>query len=270
MIGIFDSGYGGLTIFKEILKKLPDYDYTYLGDNFRAPYGNRSQEVIYKFTHQAVEYLFKQGCELIILACNTASAEALRNLQQNYLLEKYPDRRILGVIRPMSEAVIRITKNKRIGVVGTRATIESETFTKELKKQNPQIEVSQKACPLLVPLIEEEWLKRPETKMILKKYLRPLKGYHIDTLILGCTHYSLLLDDFRRIMGKNIQVPNPGEIVAESLVDYLKRHPELEKSLSKNKKISYLTTDSPERFKEEALIFLGRDINVKKVDITKI
>jgi glutamate racemase len=267
MIGIFDSGYGGLTIFKEILKKLPDYDYIYLGDNFRAPYGNRSQEVIYKFTHQAVEYLFEMGCKLVILACNTASADTLAKLQKNYLPEKYPDRRILGVIRSMAEAAVKISQNKTIGVVGTRATIESKTFIKELKKQDSKVKVFQRACPLLAPLIEEEWLKKPETRMILKKYIRPLKSYQIDTLILGCTHYILLLDDFRRIMGKNIQVPHPGKIVAQSLVNYLERHPELADKLSENKKVAYLTTDCPERFKKEALVFLGREIKVKKVDI---
>lgn len=275
MIGIFDSGYGGLTIFKEILKKLPQYDYIYLGDNFRAPYGNRSQEAIYNFTHQAVEYLFNQGCELVILACNTASADALRKLQQNYLPKKYPstnsgqgpDRRILGVIRPMAEMAVKISRGKRIGVVGTRSTVESGTFIKELQEQNPAVKVFQQACPLIVPLVEENWLTKPETKMIIKKYLRPLKNFQIDTLLLGCTHYILLIKEFRRIMGKSVRVPHPGEIVAASLADYLTRHPELEKKLSKNKKTQYLTTDCPERFSEQAKLFLGRAIAAKKIHL---
>jgi len=270
MIGIFDSGYGGLTIFKEILKKLSQYDYIYLGDNFRSPYGNRSQEAIYQFTHQAVEYLFNQGCELVILACNTASADALKKLQENYLPKKYPDRRILGVIRPMAEAAVKISCYKRIGVVGTRSTIESQTFVKELQGQDPRVKVFQQACPLLVPLVEENWLKKPETKMIMKKYLRPLKSFQIDTLLLGCTHYILLLDEFRRIMGKRVQVPHPGEIVAQSLVDYLNRHPELEKRLSKNKKVNYLTTDCQQRFSEQAKLFLGHTIKTEKIEIDKI
>jgi len=265
MIGVFDSGYGGLTIFKEIFKKLPDYNYIYLGDNFRSPYGNRSQEAIYKFTHQAVEYLFKQSCELVILACNTASAEALRNLQQNYLLEHHPERRILGVIRPMAEAAAKITVNKRVGVVGTRATIESESFIKELQKQNSTIKVFQQTCPLLVPLIEEGWAKKIETRMILKKYLRKLKSFQIDTLILGCTHYVLLLDDFRRIMGKRATVPKPAEVVAESLEDYLKRHSELEKKLSKQGQVTYLTTNSPERFDRQAEIILNQKVKSRKI-----
>jgi len=267
MIGIFDSGYGGLTIFREILKKLPDYDYIYLGDNFRAPYGNRSQEAIYKFTHQAVEYLFNQGCELIILACNTASADALRKLQENYLPKKYPDRRILGVIRPLAEAAVKISRFKRIGVVGTRSTVESETFVKELQGQDPAVKVFQQACPLLVLLIEENWLKKPETRMIMKKYLRPLKSLQIDILLLGCTHYILLLDEFRQIMGRRIPVPHPGEIVAQSLVDYLNRHPELETRLSKNKKVNYLTTDCPDRFSEQTRLFLGHTVKAEKVDV---
>lgn len=267
MIGVFDSGYGGLTIFKEIIKKLPGYDYIYLGDNFRAPYGNRSQEAIYNFTHQAVEYLFNQGCELVILACNTASAESLRKLQQNYLPKKFPDRRILGVIRPMAEAAVNISRYRKIGVVGTRATIESQSFINELKEQDQGARVFQRACPLLVPLIEEGWLKKPETRMILKKYLHPLKNFQIDTLLLGCTHYILLIKEFQRIIGRRVQVPNPGEIVSSSLVDYLARHPELEKKLSKNKKIQYLTTDCPERFSEQAKLFLGRAIAAKKINL---
>jgi len=273
MIGIFDSGFGGLTVFKEIKKALPEYNYIYLGDNLRAPYGGRSQEAIFEFTKQAVDFLFKQGCQLVILACNTASSEALRKLQQEWLPKTYPDRRILGVIRPLAEEASKISRFGRIGVVGTKATIESGAYKRELKAQgSPRLRSGQaklkdfqNACPLLVPLIEEGWLDKTETRMILKKCLRPLKAAQIDTLILGCTHYPLLVKEFRRIAGKRIKVLDGPKIVAEKLVDYLKRHPEIESKLKKGGQVRYLTTDNPEKFELLGSRFWGSKITGERI-----
>lgn len=276
MIGIFDSGFGGLTVFKEIKKALPQYDYIYLGDSLRAPYGGRSQEMIYRFTQQAVDFLFKQGCELVILACNTASSEALRKLQQEWLPAHYPSAslgqapecRILGVIRPLAEEAIKASRFGRIGVVGTKATVQSRAYEKELKHLKKEVKVYQQSAPLLVPLIEEGWLDKPETRMIVKKYLRPLKDAQIDTLILGCTHYPLLMKEFKRISGKRVNVLNAPKIVADKLVDYLNRHPEIESKLSRGGKIRYLNTNSPEHFDELGSKFLGSSIKSKKVELS--
>lgn len=269
MIGVFDSGMGGLTVLKEFLKELPQYDYVYLGDNARTPYGNRSHETVMQFTEEAVNYLFSQGCVLIITACNTVSAQALRGIQEKYLrVPGIKEKKILGVIKPVVEKALEISSKKRIGVVGTRGTIASKSFEVELKAINPHIHVSSQACPLLVPLIEENWHHRPETRMILKKYLAPLKTHNIDTLILACTHYPFLLKEFRRIMGKKVHIPNPGDIIAASLKDYLQRHPEIESKLGKKGTCRYLTTDAPERFKEIGSRFMGFSIaNVEQVDI---
>jgi glutamate racemase len=199
MIGIFDSGIGGLTVAKEVFKQLPEYQVLYLGDTARTPYGNRSQDLIYKFTEQAVDYLFKQGCYLVVIACNTASAKALRKLQQEWLPVKYPERRILGVIRPIAEESAELSRTKRIGVVGTKGTVSSKAYEFELKKIDPTIEVFQQACPLLVPLVEEGWKNKMVTGKIIRGYLRPLKFRQIDTLILGCTHYPMLMHYFKNI-----------------------------------------------------------------------
>jgi len=267
MIGIFDSGLGGLTVFKAIKKRLPDYSYIYLGDSARSPYGGRSQEVIYEYTRQAVDFLFKQGCQLIILACNTASSEALRLLQQEWLPKNYPDRRILGVIRPLVEEAALVTKNNRLGVIGTRATISSGAYGKELKDQKKDVKIFSVACPLLVPLIEEGWIDRVETKMILKKYLRSLKDFNIDTLILGCTHYPLLIKDIKRICGKKINVLDAPQIVAEKTADYLKRHPEIIAVLERKKSVKFLTTDDARKFSELASRFWGSKIIAEKISL---
>lgn len=271
MIGVFDSGVGGLTILKELLKELPQYDYFYLGDNARLPYGSRSKETIIQFSEEAVEYLFQQGCVLALIACSTASANALRHLQEKYLRQpKITNRKILGIIKPQVEKAVQITKNGNIGVVGTRATIQSESFDIELKHLKPDVKVYKQACPLLVPLIEEHWHKKPETKMILKKYLLYIKNCHIDTLILGCTHYPFLIKEFRRIMGKNVHVLHPGEIVAKSFRDYLSRHPEIEQLLAKKGRRFFATTDDPKKFKIIGSEFLGNNLNkVEKVNIIK-
>lgn len=253
MIGVFDSGYGGLTILKEIMRVLPEYDYLYLADQARYPYGNRSKEAIIQFTDEAVRYLFEQGCRLIIIACFTASALALREMQKKYLTDPdspYRNRKILGVLLPVVEKAVRAGRKGLIGVAATRSTVESKSFEIEIKKTRPNAEVLQQACPLLVPLIEEHWHTKPEAKMILKKYLRSLKSKHPDTLILGCTHYPYMLRDFKRIMGKSITIINPPEIVAESLKNYLERHPEIVTKLSRNSTQRFETTDNPEKFKE--------------------
>lgn len=270
IIGIFDSGLGGLTVFKYFLNELPDYNYIYLGDNARLPYGAKSQETIYTYTREAIEFLFKAGCNLIIIACNTASAQALHRLQEEYLPKHYPNRRILGVIRPLAEAIANNKKYKRIGILGTKATINSNAYEIELKKINPSLEVIQQSAPLLVPLIEEGWLKKPETKMILKKYLHPLKTKQIDALILGCTHYPFLYKETVKIMGNKIAVPHPGEIIAGSLKNYLERHGELGLTSVTKPTRKYYTTDNPELFKSLAEKFLEKKItNLEQADIAE-
>lgn len=270
MIGVFDSGYGGLTVLKELLKNLPEYDYLYLGDNARAPYGNRSHDTLKKFTEQGIKYLFDQKCVLILTACNTVSAQVLREIQEEQIrIPNVKDKKILGVIKPIVEETVKLTKNNKVGVVGTASTINAKSYQVELHHMNPEIKVYSQSCPLLVPLVEEDWLGKPETGMIMKKYLRPLKSANIDTLILGCTHYPLLLHDFRRVMGKRINVPDTGKIVALSLVDYLKRHPEIETLLTREGKRTCTTTDDPARFSQMASKFLGKNITqVYKADIT--
>lgn len=265
MIGVFDSGFGGLTILKEFTSVLPEYDYLYLGDNARTPYGNRSADTVYDYTVEAVNFLFKKGCYLIIIACNTASALALRKLQQEWLPENYPDRRILGVIRPLAEKAAE--SGQRIGVVGTRGTINSSVYEAEIKKLKPEVKVFGQACPLLVPLIEEGYEKKPETKMILRRYLSYFKDKKINSLILGCTHYPIIQKLFEKKTGKAVKVLNSGKIVAESLKDYLIRHPEIESQLSKNKKRIFFTTDSAERFDKLGSKFFNLKIKSEKVEI---
>lgn len=270
IIGVFDSGLGGLTILKYFLQELPDYNYIYLGDNARLPYGEKSPEIIYQYSREAVDWLFKQGCNLIILACNTASSQALRRLQQEYLPANYPDRRILGIIKPLAEKIASDKKMKSVGVIGTKATINSQAYRHELQKINPDLKVEQQATPLLVPLIEEDWANKPETKMILKKYLRPLKAKQVKALILGCTHYPFLYREIKKIMGRQINVPHPGIIVAASLKDYLSRHGELGLEPVAAPKHHYYTTDKTDLFKKLGEKFLGQKIdNLEQVSITE-
>ncbi len=261
MIGVIDSGFGGLTILQAFIKELPEYDFIYLGDNARTPYGNKSLNVIYEYTRQAVEFIFQRGANLIVLACNTASAKALRRIQQEWLPLHYPDRRVLGVVIPLAEEAVEASRYGRIGVIGTRATIESKVYDQELLKLETSLNIYGQPCPLLVPLVEENWAGKPETNMILKKYLRPLKSTHIDTLILGCTHYPFLKKNIERIMGKNCHVLDAPGIVADKLVDYLHRHPEIEEKLQKDKKRSFYTTDDAERFRDFGEKFLGQRIS---------
>ncbi|MBW1779668.1 MAG: glutamate racemase [Deltaproteobacteria bacterium] len=260
MIGVFDSGFGGLTILKAFLTELPEYDYVYLGDNARTPYGNKSQGVIYAYTREAVEFLFAKGCRLVILACNTASTKALRKIQQELLPVTYPDRRVLGVVIPLAEAGVAAARHGRIGVIGTRATIESGVYEQELAKLNHDLKVYGQACPLLVPLVEEDWVGKPETNRILKKYLYRLKRKRIDTLILGCTHYPFLQKEIERIMGKNCCVLNGPETVSTKLRDYLSRHPEIDRKIGRNRTVTFCTTDDPDRFRLFGQKFLRHNI----------
>jgi len=274
MIALFDSGIGGLTVLKPLLKLLPEYDYIYLGDSARSPYGGRSEEAIKQFSEEAVEYLFNRGAKLIIFACNTASSVALRHVQQKYLKGKdEKDRKILGVLIPLAEEVTKQTKTGRVGVTGTRATIGSDSYATEIHKINPNIKVYSQACPLLVPLIEEGWQDRPEAISILKKYLKPLKSCNIDTLILGCTHYPLMHKNFEKIMGKKVKVFDTGEVVASSLKDYLSHHQEIETKLTKAKKQgsrTFLTTDDPKKLQTFAEKYLGTKIKTpERVSLNK-
>lgn len=241
---------------KPIIELLPEYEYLYLGDNGRAPYGNHGEENIKKFTEEAVEYLFGRGVKLIIFACNTVSAVALRHVQEKYLNgADEQDRKILGVLIPVAEKAIAITRNKHIGVVGTKATVNSGVYEREIHDLSPEVKVFSQACPLLVPFIEEDWHEKPEATSILKKYLLPLKSTNIDTLILGCTHYPLMAKQFKKIMGKRVCILESGKTTAESLKSYLDRHPEIEQKLTRRSDnpqtpaCTFLTTDDPTKFK---------------------
>ncbi len=267
MIGVFDSGFGGLTVLKGIVKHLPEYDYIYLGDSARAPYGHRSQEFIFKFTRQAGDYLFKNGCELIILACNTASSEALRKIQREWLPKHYNQKRVLGVIRPTAEEAVKISKNNKIGVIGTQATILSKTYIKELKKLNSSIKVFQSSCPLLVPIIEAGEHNWQGTDLILKKYLNPLINNKIDTLILGCTHYPILKSQIKKIINKNIKIISQQDIIGLKLKDYLNRHLEIENKLNKSKQRTFLTTDLSNKFQKLGSKFFGKKIYPKFIKL---
>ena len=266
-IGIFDSGYGGLTILEEIRKRLPEYDYLYLGDNARTPYGTRSFEVVYEYTLQAVKKLFDEGCFLVILACNTASAKALRTIQQNDLPRLYPERRVLGVIRPTVEVVDRITTTGHIGVLGTPGTISSESYPLEIQKLFPNIVVSGEACPLWVPLVENGEHDKEGADYFVRQHLDSIlnKDPLIDTLILGCTHYPLLINKIKHCLPSHVQVISQGKYVAESLEDYLFRHPEIRERCSMNGTCHFQTTESEEKFVNMASLFLKGDVEVERI-----
>ena len=266
-IGIFDSGYGGLTILHGIRQLLPEYDYLYLGDNARTPYGTRSFEVVYEFTRQAVVKLFEMGCHLVILGCNTASAKALRSIQQNDLPKLDPNRRVLGVIRPTAEVIGSLTHNRHVGIFATEGTIKSESYNLEIHKLYPDIQVSGVACPFWVPLVEYNEADSPGADYFVKKRIDQLLRLdpQIDTVILGCTHYPLLLPKIHKYMPRAIRIIAQGEYVASSLQSYFQRHPDMEQRCTKNGQTRYLTTENPERFKEQAQIFLHEDIEVENV-----
>ena len=268
-IGIFDSGYGGLTILHGIRQLLPEYDYLYLGDNARTPYGTRSFEVVYEFTRQAVEKLFEMGCHLVILGCNTASAKALRSIQQNDLPKLDPNRRVLGVIRPTAEVIGSLTHNRHVGIFATEGTIKSESYNLEIHKLFPDIQVSGVACPFWVPLVEYNEADSPGADYFVKKRIDQLLRLdpQIDTVILGCTHYPLLLPKIHKYMPRGIRIIAQGEYVASSLQSYFQRHPDMEQRCTKNGHTRYLTTENPERFKEQAQIFLHEDIEVENVTL---
>ena len=268
-IGIFDSGYGGLTILHGIRQLLPEYDYLYLGDNARAPYGPRSFDVVYEFTRQAVGYLFSQGCQLVILGCNTASAKALRTIQQHDLPQWDPNRRVLGVIRPTAEVIGSLTKTRHIGVLATEGTIKSGSYTLEIQKLYPDITVNGVACPFWVPLVEYNEADSPGADYFVKKRIDQLMRLdpQIDAIILGCTHYPLLMPKILKYTDPGVRIVPQGEYVANSLNDYLKRHPEMEQRCSKGGHVSYLTTENPERFGEQAQIFLHEQVKAKNITL---
>lgn len=268
-IGIFDSGYGGLTVFDKIRQVMPEYDYIYLGDNARAPYGQRSFEVVYRFTRQAVMKLFSEGCQLVILACNTASAKALRTIQQRDLPLWDPDRRVLGVIRPTVEIMDEVSKTKHIGVLGTSGTISSHSYTLEIEKMFPHITVTGEACPMWAPLVENNEFDAPGADYFVKKHLDHILSLdpQIDTLVLGCTHYPLLIAKIKQYLPDGVMVIAQGEYVAESLKDYLKRHPEMDRRLTRQGEYRFLTTESADKFSEAASIFLNDPIEVEQISI---
>ena len=268
-IGVFDSGYGGLTILDKIREVLPEYDYIYLGDNARAPYGTRSFEVVYEFTRQAVNKLFDMGCHLVILACNTDSAKALRSIQMNDLPQIDPARRVLGVIRPTVECVGEISKNQHIGVLATAGTIKSESYPLEIHKLFPEIQVSGTACPMWVSLVENNESQDEGADYFIRKYIDQLlsKDPQIDTVILGCTHFPILLPKIRQYIPDHISVIAQGEYVAESLKDYLKRHPEMDAKCTKNGNCQFYTTEAEEKFSESASTFLKQQISVKHITL---
>ncbi len=268
-IGVFDSGYGGLTVLKEIVQKLPDYDYLYLGDNARAPYGPRSFETVYRYTWQCVEWFFKQGCPLVILACNTASAKALRSIQQRDLPSKYPDKRVLGVIRPTTELIGNFSKTKSVGILATNGTVISQSYPIEIAHHFPEIKVYQEACPMWVPLVENNEYDGEGADYFIKKNIANLLKYssEIDTVLLACTHYPLLKNKLKNFLPESIQLISQGEIVADGTKNYLLRHPEMEKALSMNGQRDFYTTDSAKDFDSHALVFYGKEIASVHVDL---
>ncbi len=268
-IGIFDSGIGGLTVMKEIVSELPQYDYLYLGDNARSPYGTRSFESIYEYTLECVEYLFSQNCHLVILACNTASAKALRNIQQKNLPEIDPGRRVLGVIRPTAEVIGNYSETGHVGILGTGGTVNSRSYVMEIEKQSPQLVVWQEACPMWVPLVENGEYDKPGADYFVKQHINNIlaKSDKIDTLLLACTHYPLLIDKIREYTPEHVTVLSQGEIVAESLADYLQRHPEMDKKCSKGGSRRFLTTDSIESFDAHAADFFGKAVRSEHIHL---
>lgn len=270
-IGVFDSGYGGLTVLREFRKEFPNRDFLYLGDNARTPYGTRSFKVVYEYTLQAVSFLFSMNCPLVILACNTASAKALRNIQQKDLPRIAPDRRVLGVIRPCVEAVSATTKNGHVGVLGTPGTVASLSYPIELEKwsEGRVLSTVQEACPMWVPLVENNELSSPGTDYFVRKNIENLleRDPQIDTVVLGCTHYPLLIETIARHMPRDITIVDQGPVVAEKLRDYLMRHPEMDERISKNGKVRFLTTETTDNFESKAGFFLGEAVTAETVTL---
>ena len=266
-IGVFDSGFGGINILRGIVKKLPTYNYLYLGDTARTPYGTRSKEVVYEFTKQTVDFMFVNNCELIIFACNTASGDALRKIQQEYLPKHYPDKKVLGVLIPAAEEAANKSRNKKIGVIATEGTVRSGAFVREITKINPELKVFQNPCPLLVPIVEANEQNSKATKIILESYLKPLKKNGVDTLILGCTHYGILENQIKKIVGSNITIISEAKVLPKKLKSYLERHPEVEQKIGKNGMINFYSTDLTEKFVSLGSKFFGRKIKAKKISL---
>lgn len=269
-IGIFDSGYGGLTVLKEIVKKLPQYDYLYVGDNARAPYGPRSFETVYQYTLESVKWFFKQNCPLVILACNTASAKALRTIQQKDLPYLDPSKRVLGVIRPTTEIIGHYSDTKHVGILGTTGTVVSNSYPIEIAKFFPNVKVFQEACPIWVPLIENNEHLSKGADYFVKKHIDQLmrQSEKIDTVLLACTHYPLLMDKIKEYIPIGTRIVSQGEIVAAGLIDYLLRHPEIEERCSKEHELSFFTTDATPDFDKHAEIFFGKKIESKHLDLS--
>ncbi|MBT9907904.1 glutamate racemase [Bacteroides fragilis] len=268
-IGVFDSGYGGLTILSKIREALPEYDYIYLGDNARTPYGTRSFEIVYEFTLQAVNKLFEMGCHLVILACNTASAKALRTIQMNDLPNIDPDRRVLGVIRPTAECIGSMTQTRHVGILATAGTIKSESYPLEVHKLFEDIKVSGEACPMWVPLVENNEANGEGADFFIRKYIDNLlaKDRQIDTLVLGCTHYPILLPKIQKFIPQRVKVVAQGEYVATSLKDYLHRHPEMDMKCTREGKCRFYTTEAEDKFIESASMFLNENITVQRITL---
>ena len=268
-IGVFDSGYGGLTILSKIREALPEYDYIYLGDNARTPYGTRSFEIVYEFTLQAVNKLFEMGCHLVILACNTASAKALRTIQINDLPNIDPDRRVLGVIRPTAECIGSMTQTRHVGILAPAGTIKSESYPLEVHKLFEDIKVSGEACPMWVPLVENNEANSEGADFFIRKYIDNLlaKDRQIDTLVLGCTHYPILLPKIQKFIPQGVKVVAQGEYVATSLKDYLHRHPEMDMKCTREGKCRFYTTEAEDKFIESASMFLNENITVQRITL---
>lgn len=268
-IGIFDSGYGGLTILHGIRQLMPQYNFMYLGDNARAPYGSRSFDVVYEFTRQAVERLFRMGCHLVILGCNTASAKALRTIQQKDIPRLDPHRRVLGIIRPTAEIIGSVTKKRHVGIFATEGTIKSQSYTMEIQKLFPDIVVSGVACPFWVPLVEYNEADSPGADYFVKKRVEQLmeKDSEIDTIILGCTHYPMLLPKIRKYVPDSVHIIPQGDYVAGSLQKYFMRHPEMEAKCTTGGNVRYLTTENPDKFRESAQLFLHEQVEVENITL---
>lgn len=270
-IGVFDSGYGGLTILKEIVKTLPGYDYIYLGDNARAPYGSRSYDSVYRYTLESVEWLFEQGCPLVILACNTASAKALRTIQQKDLVKLSIPKKVLGIIRPTTEVIGNFTRSGDVGILATNGTVQSGSYVIEIEKFFPELRVYQEACPMWVPLVENNEHLQPGADYFVKKHLQQLLAQSpaIDTILLACTHYPLLINKIRQFIPENIKVIAQGDIIARSLKDYLARHPEVETVCSREGTQCFYTTDSVVDFDNHASLFFGKGVQSLHLDLNE-
>ncbi|HMA64087.1 MAG: glutamate racemase [Fibrobacterota bacterium] len=271
-IGIFDSGYGGLTVLKEIIASLPEYDFIYAGDNARSPYGTRSFETVYRYTLESVTWLFDQGCELVVLACNTASAKALRTIQQKDLSIIAPGKRVLGVIRPVTEIAGNFSKSKHLGIFATPGTVKSNTYVIEINKFFPDCTITQEACPMWVPLIENNEHQSDGADYFIRKNVQNLLGAdpQIDTVILGCTHYPFIYKKIASSLPQHVTIVNQGTIVAQSLLDYLRRHPEIDSKLSKNHELSFFTSETADGFDKQAMMFFGNEIRSVQVDFEKV